>query len=108
MSKNIIYLNENNFNDEVINSNQLVLVDFYADWCMPCKMLAPTLEELADDNAGVVKIAKLNVDIASTLAARYGISGIPNVLFFKNGAVVESIVGVRGKEYIQNAIDKLQ
>ena len=80
-----------NFTEEVLNSPIPVMVDFWATWCMPCKMLAPTLEELAEEANGAYKVGKVNVDAEPALAAQFGIMNIPTVLVFKNGQVVEKI-----------------
>lgn len=100
-------IGDENFKEEVLDSNQLVMVDFYADWCMPCKMLSPILEEVANDNAGKVKIAKINVEKARNTSAQYGITSVPSVIFFKGGREVERVVGLRRKEDFQYLIDKL-
>lgn len=107
MSNNVVYLNEGTFDTEVLNSDQLVLVDFYADWCMPCKMLSPVLEQLADSNINKLKVAKLNVDNARNLSTKYQISGIPNVIFFKNGSVVSNLIGLRSLQDLQYEVDRL-
>ncbi len=83
-----------NFTEEVLNSPVPVMVDFWATWCMPCKMLAPTLEELAEEANGAYKVGKVNVDAEPALAAQFGIMNIPTVLVFKNGQVVEKSVGL--------------
>lgn len=106
-SKNIVELTADNFETEVIKSNLPVVVDFWAEWCGPCKMLAPTLDELADEYVGKVKIAKLNVDNSPEIANNYGISSIPTLLFFKNGNVVGQSVGVKPKSVLKSSIDKL-
>lgn len=87
-------VNEQNFATEVLQANQPVLVDFYATWCGPCRMLAPVLAQLAGEFAGRVKFAKVDVDEAPELAARYQISGVPTLLLFQNGRVVDEIVGL--------------
>ena len=102
---NIITLNEKNFQQEVIDSDQPVLVDFWAPWCGPCKMMAPILEELAGDLNGKVKIAKLNTDENPSVAGNYGITGIPTLIIFKNGNPEDRIVGVLPKEEIKKKID---
>jgi len=107
MSENIIYTSENDFTQAVLNSNGLIMVDFYADWCMPCKMLGPILEEVADSNIGKVKVVKLNVDNARDISSKYGIMGVPAMVFFKDGQEVERVVGLRGKEDIQTIINNL-
>ena len=86
------------FEKEVLNSDIPVIVDFWATWCGPCKMFAPTLEEFAEENQGKVKVCKVNVDENISLAERYGIMSIPTVLVFKKGDVVKTSVGVVSKE----------
>lgn len=105
MSKNCIQLNESNF-DEVISTNDVVLVDFWADWCGPCKMLSPVIEEIAADYDGKISVGKVNVDDNTSLAERYGIMSIPAVFIFKNGEVKEKLIGFRQKAQISVAIDK--
>jgi len=90
----MIELNGQIFEQEVIQATSPVLVDFYAPWCGPCKMLAPALESLAAEFAGRIKFAKVNVDEAGELAVRYGISGVPTLLLFNNGQVVDTLVGL--------------
>jgi thioredoxin 1 len=94
-----IQLNSNNFQAEVINFQGIVLVDFYADWCGPCKMLAPELEMLAEElkENSVIKIAKLNTESNPELAIKYKIMGIPNVIIFKDGQIIQQLVGLRRK-----------
>ena len=102
-----IHFTDENFNEEVLSSNIPVLVDFYADWCGPCKMLAPVIETLADELEGKVKIGKLNVDDASETAQKYGIMSIPTLLYFKNGEVVNKTVGVVSKTEIEQILNSL-
>jgi thioredoxin 1 len=104
--KNIIDINETNFEDEVLQSGQPVLVDFWAEWCGPCKMLAPLLEEIAGEQAGV-KIAKVNVDDNPGLAARFGIQSIPTLLYFAGGEIKDQTVGAVGKPQILSRLEKL-
>jgi thioredoxin 1 len=97
-SKQIVTLSAANFEQEVINSTLPVLVDFWAEWCGPCRMIAPVLDQLAEEKAGQLKIGKVNVDDNSDLAAKYGIRAIPTLLLFKGGAVKEQMVGMVGKK----------
>ncbi len=106
-SANIVTLTEENFETEVLKSSTPVLVDFWAEWCGPCKMLGPTLDELSNEYAGKAKIAKLNVDDAQNLAAQYGVSSIPMLLFFKGGQIQNQMVGVKGKAVLKGELDKL-
>lgn len=99
-----IEVNDTNFTEDVLNSDILVLVDFWAPWCAPCRMIAPILEEIAQDFAGRVKITKLNTD-QSSIAQKYHIRSIPTLLLFKNGEVVDQIVGAVPKHVI---IEKLK
>ncbi|MEJ2629053.1 MAG: thioredoxin [bacterium] len=102
---NITTLNEKNFQQEVIDSDQPVLVDFWAPWCGPCKMMAPILDELAGDLKGKVKVCKLNTDENPAVAGNYGITGIPTLIIFKKGNPEDRIVGVLPKEEILKKID---
>ena len=95
---NIVNVSEGTFETEVLKSTAPVVVDFWAEWCGPCKMLMPVLNELSTEYAGKVKIAKVNVDQNGMLAGQYGITGIPALLFFKGGQVVSQVVGVRSKK----------
>jgi thioredoxin 1 len=91
-------LTEQNFKQEVLNAGQPVLVDFYAEWCGPCKALAPVLTELAAEFQGKATVGKVNVDEQSSLATEYGISSIPTLLLFKNGKLANKLVGLRSKK----------
>jgi thioredoxin 1 len=95
-----IIINNENFYDEVVMSDIPVLVDFWATWCGPCKMIAPILSEIANEYAGKVKIAKVNVDDNFELSNEFGIQSIPTLMLFKNGEVVNTIIGFREKEEI--------
>src|SRR5258708_38001457 len=108
MAENVRSVNDAEFESEVIaaSKNQPVLVDFWAEWCRPCHMLAPTVAEIANDYAGKLKVMKLNVDEAMNSAGRYRVQGIPTLLLFKNGQVVEQIVGAVPKDQITKALDR--
>ncbi|MDY5941138.1 MAG: thioredoxin [Eubacteriales bacterium] len=99
-----ILLNEENFDKEVLHSELPVLVDFFATWCGPCRMLAPIIEELAEEQEGKVKVCKLNVDDASGIAARYGISSIPTLILFRNGEIAASSLGFKPKAEIEELL----
>ncbi len=102
---NLTHVTDANFEAEVIKSSVPVLVDFWAEWCGPCRMIAPVLEDLAKDYAGKVKIVKLNVDENTVSAATYGVRGIPTLLLFKNGEVVGTKVGALPKGQLAAFID---
>ncbi|MCX7870910.1 MAG: thioredoxin [bacterium] len=101
----VIHINDNNFDSEVINSNIPVLVDFWAPWCMPCKMLEPVFEELAKEYKDKVKFVKINTDDNIETATKFYITGIPTLLLFINGKVVDSIVGFVSKSELKNFIE---
>lgn len=94
-----------NFKQEALESNIPVLVDFYADWCGPCKMMAPVVSELADEYQGVFKIGKLNVDNDPNTAEQYRVMSIPTMIIFKNGAAVDTVVGAVPKKVLQDKLD---
>lgn len=93
-----VVITKNNFEDEVINSDIPVLVDFWATWCGPCKMIAPIVEEIAKDFEGKIKVCKVNVDQEGELAIKFGIMSIPTIMIFKGGKVEKTLVGYRSKE----------
>ena len=97
---------ESNFDAEVLQSDLPVFVDFYADWCGPCKMMSPVIDKLAEEFAGRIKVGKVNVDENGDLAVKYGIMSIPNMVFFKNGEVVDRIVGAIPKPQMQARFEK--
>lgn len=103
----IVTLTQENFAQEVLQSPKPVLVDFWAEWCGPCKMLSPLLDELAAEYDGKVKIGKINTDEQQQLAAQYGINAIPTLIFFKNGQVVSQMRGARPKREFKAALDGL-
>lgn len=106
MAKNIIELTDLNFEDEVIKSNKPVLVDFWAEWCAPCRMIAPIVEEIANEYADKLKVGKLNVDYNPITAMKYGIMSIPTLLLFKDGRVIEQIIGAVPKRNILAKLEK--
>jgi thioredoxin 1 len=105
-SDNVQTFTDGNFEDTVIKAGGPVLVDFWAEWCGPCKRLGPTVDALATDYAGKVTIGKLNVDENPTVAMKFQIRGIPALLLFKGGQVVESVVGLAAKDELKKVLDK--
>ena len=105
-SPNIVTLTSDNFNAEVISSTAPVLVDFWAEWCGPCKMIAPVLDELATEFAGKARIGKVNIDEHPDLAAQFGVRAIPTLLMFKGGQVTEQMVGARSKKDLKASLEK--
>lgn len=97
---------ESNFEAEVLKSDIPVFVDFYADWCGPCKMMSPVIDMMANEYAGRIKVGKVNVDENNALAIKYGIMSIPNMVFFKNGEVVDRVVGAIPKPQMQAKFEK--
>lgn len=106
MSENVLTLTKDNFEKEVLQSDMPVLVDFWAAWCGPCRMVAPVVDQIADEYAGKVKVGKVNVDEQGELSERYRIMSIPTLMVFKNGAIAESVMGARSKEALAGMLDK--
>ena len=101
----IIELTEENFQQEVLDTQEVVLVDFWAPWCGPCQRIAPLVEQLAAENVGRLKVGKVNVDEQPRLAAQFGINSIPTLMLFKNGDVVQTLIGLQPKARLQEAIN---
>ncbi len=102
---NTLTLSDSSFDNDVLKSEVPVLVDFWAEWCGPCRMMEPTIESIATDYSGKIRVGKLNVDDNGGTAMRYGIRGIPTLLLFKDGRVVEQRVGAVGKSEVQKMLD---
>ncbi len=100
----VIKLNNENFNKEVIEADKLVLIDFYADWCGPCKMMSPIIDKIAEENGEKVKVCKLNVDEAQDIAMEYNVMSIPTLVMIKNGKIVDTMVGLQAKEVIEEKL----
>jgi thioredoxin 1 len=105
MAEGVHEVTTSTWDDEVIKSQGLVIIDFWAAWCGPCRMISPTVEELAKEYSGKIKVLKLNTDENSEVATKYKIMGIPTIMFFKDGAKVDQIVGVVPKQQIKAKID---
>jgi thioredoxin 1 len=107
MADTALHLTEANFDTELGSHKEILMVDFWAEWCAPCRAIAPTLEELARDSAGKVSLAKVNVDEHPGLAARYGVRSIPTILFIKEGAVVDQVIGAVPKAQLKKKLDAI-
>jgi len=105
VSDRIVYLTDDTFEDEVLNAEGPVLVDYWAEWCGPCKMIAPILDEISSEYEGKIKVAKLNIDDNPTTPPKYGIRGIPTLMLFKNGNVEATKVGAVSKSQLTAFID---
>ena len=106
MSSRIVHVTDDSFEDEVLKSPEPVLVDYWADWCGPCKMIAPVLDEIAAEYEGQIKVAKLNIDENPLTPPRYGIRGIPTLMLFKNGSVEAQKVGALSKRQLAEFLDQ--
>ncbi len=106
MSENVREVSDASFENDVLNSDRPVLVDFWAAWCAPCRMLAPTVEAVADKYAATARVVKLNVDDNPSVSQRYGIKGIPTLILFKNGHEEERVVGATSEGAISRMLDK--
>jgi thioredoxin 1 len=106
-SANVKEFTDANFESEVLNSDQPVLVDFWAEWCMPCRMLTPTIEQIADEYAGKAKVGKVDTDANRNIAVKYNISAIPTVILFKGGEVRKKFVGLTSKDELARAMNEV-
>ena len=106
-SENVQELTDSNFESEVLQSDVPVLVDFWAEWCQPCRMLAPTIDQLASEYQGKAKVGKVDTDSNREVSMKYGISAIPTVILFKDGQVQQKFVGLTSKQQFKNALDQL-
>lgn len=103
--QNVLEFTDGNFNSQVIESDEPVLVDFWAEWCQPCRMLTPTIEKLADAYSGKVKVGKVDVDSNREVAVKYGINSIPTVILFKGGEVLNKFVGLKSESDFRTMLD---
>ena len=103
--QNVTEFTDANFEEEVLKSDKPVLVDFWAEWCMPCRMLGPTIEKLAKDYAGKVKVGKIDTDANRDVSMKYGISAIPTVILFKDGKIAQKFVGLRQEKDFKEVLD---
>lgn len=103
----VIVITKDNFNSEILESDKTVLIDFWAPWCGPCRMLAPVIDELAEEFDGKAKICKVNTDEVQDLAVEYGVRSIPTLLFFKDGEIKETLIGAQSKAAIADKINSL-
>jgi len=107
MAEGVLNITMSSWDSEVLKSTQVVMVDFWATWCAPCRMVAPTVEELAKEYEGRAKFVKVNTDENPDLASRYKIRGIPTLMFFKNGEMVDQVVGAVPKSHLKAKLDSL-
>lgn len=101
----VLKVNKENFEEEVLKADKKVIIDFYADWCGPCQMMSPIIDEIAEEKADIVKVGKVNVDENQELAMEYGVMSIPTIIVVKDGKVQNTFVGVRSKSEIISAIE---
>ncbi len=102
----VLELSDSDFESQVLQAAEPVLVDFWAPWCGPCRMIAPIVEELASEHAGSLKVAKVNIDTSPNVATQYGVTSIPTLMVFKNGEVVDRFLGIQPKQRLQEAIEQ--
>ena len=102
----VVELSDSDFESQVLQAAEPVLVDFWAPWCGPCRMIAPLVKELASENSGSLKVAKVNIDNSPNVATQYGVTSIPTLIVFKNGEVVDRFIGIQPKQRLQEAIDE--
>jgi len=107
MADTALHLTEASFDAELGKHTEVLMVDFWAEWCAPCRAIAPTLDELARESSGKISLAKVNVDEHPGLAARYGVRSIPTILFIKNGAVIDQVVGAVPKAQLKKKLDAI-
>jgi thioredoxin 1 len=107
MADTALHLTEATFDDELARHKEVLMVDFWAEWCAPCRAIAPALDELARESAGKVSLAKVNVDEHPALAARYGVRSIPTILFVKGGTVVDQVIGAVPKAQLKRKLDAI-
>jgi thioredoxin 1 len=105
---NALEVNEDNFDAEVLQASEPVLADFWAPWCGPCRLIAPMIDEIAEENAGSVKVVKINIDDSPSLATKHNVSSIPTLIVFNNGAAVNQWVGAQPKQELQEELDALK